>query len=76
LSPKNSDNRYLQIRSIAEEVVNRLLAEHKSLLPLAHVAIVEALRINPDRYAVIYNIKYDNNNGIVLTIVWVLQLQQ
>jgi chorismate mutase len=29
---KNSDSRYLQIRSIAEEVVDRLLAERKSLL--------------------------------------------
>jgi len=29
---KNSDSRYLQIKSIAEEVIDRLLAERKSLL--------------------------------------------
>ena len=36
----------------------------KSLLTSALIAVVEALRMNPDRYAVIYNSKYDNNNGI------------
>ena len=50
---KNSDGRYLQIKGIAEEVVDRLLAEPKSLLSSALVAVVEALRMNPDRYAVI-----------------------
>ena len=39
-----------------------LLPERKSLLNSALVA-VEALRMNPDRYPVIYNSKYDNNNG-------------
>jgi chorismate mutase len=58
---KNIDSRYLQIRSIAEEVVDRLLAERKSLLSSALIAVVEALRMNPDRYAVIYNSKYDDN---------------
>ena len=61
---KNSDSRYLQIKRIAEEVVDRLLAERKSLLASALIAVVEALRMNPDRYAIIYNSKYDNNNGI------------
>ena len=28
------------------------------------MAVVEALRMNPDRYAVIYNIKYDNNDNV------------
>jgi hypothetical protein len=58
----NSDSRYLQTKRVAEEVVGRLLAERKSLLYSALVAVVEALRINPDRYAVIYNSKYDNND--------------
>jgi DNA-binding CsgD family transcriptional regulator/chorismate mutase len=61
---KNIDSRYLQIRSIAEEVVDRLLAERKSLLSSALVAVVEALRMNPDRYAVIYDSKYDDNCSI------------
>jgi hypothetical protein len=49
---------------IAEQVVDRLLAERKSLLNSASVAVVEALRMNPDRYAIIYNSKYDNDNNL------------
>ena len=60
---KNSNEKYLQIKSIAEEVVDRLLAERKSLLTSALIAVVEALRMNPDKYAVIYDSKYDNNNN-------------
>jgi hypothetical protein len=59
---RNIDKRYIQIKRIAEEVVDRLLKERKSLLTSALVAVVEALRMKPDRYAVIYNSKYDNNN--------------
>jgi hypothetical protein len=29
----------------------------------ALIAVVEALRLNPDRYAVIYNTKYDDNDS-------------
>jgi endonuclease III-like uncharacterized protein len=61
---KNSDKRYLQIKGIAEEVVDRILKERKSLLTSALIAVVEALRMNPDRYAVIYNSKYDDNDSI------------
>jgi chromosome segregation ATPase len=61
---RNSNERYPQIKRIAEEVVDRLLKERKSLLTSALVAVVEALRMNPDRYAVIYNSKYDNNDNI------------
>jgi hypothetical protein len=43
------------------------LKERKSLLSSALVAVVEALRMNPDRYAVIYNSKYDNNNDNIFT---------
>jgi hypothetical protein len=62
---RNSDRRYLQTKRLAEEVVDRLLKERKSLLTSALIAVVEALRMNPDRYAIIYNIKYDNNNSIL-----------
>ena len=61
---KNSHDKYLKVKSIAEQVVDRLLAERKSLLSSALVAVVEALRMNPDRYAVIYNSKYDNNDNV------------
>jgi hypothetical protein len=60
---KNSHDKYLQIKRIAEEVVDRLLSERKSLLTSILVAVVEALRMNHDRYAIIYNSKYDNNNS-------------
>jgi chorismate mutase len=59
---KNSDRRYLQIKRVAEEVVDRLLTERKWLLTSALIAVVEALRMNPHRYAVIYNSKYGNND--------------
>ena len=54
----------MQEQRVAEEVVDRLLAERKSLLTSALIAVIEALRMNPDRYAIIYNSKYDNNNSI------------
>jgi hypothetical protein len=41
-----------------------VLTEQKSLLDLALKAVIEALRMNPDRYAVIYNSKYDDNCNI------------
>jgi hypothetical protein len=50
---KNSNKKYLKIKSIAEEIVNRLLAEEEPLLDLALKAVVEALRMNPDRYKII-----------------------
>ena len=36
----------------------------KSLLTSALIAVVETLRMNPDRYAVIYNSKYDDNDSV------------
>ena len=65
---RNSDRRYLQTKRLAEEVVDRLLAERKSLLTSALIAVVEALRMNPDRYAIIYNAKYDNNDDVFESI--------
>jgi hypothetical protein len=52
------------IKSIAEEVVNRLFTEQESLLDLGLKAVIEALRMNPDRYKIIYNSKYDSNEGV------------
>jgi len=59
---RNSNGKYLKIKSIAEEIVNRLLTEQESLLDLALKA-VEALRRNPDRYAIIYDSKYDSDEN-------------
>lgn len=58
---KNGNDKYLKIKNIAEEVVDRLLKERNSLLTSALIAVVEALRMNPDKYAIIYNSKYYNN---------------
>jgi hypothetical protein len=61
---KNGNDKYLQIKGVAEEHVNRLLREEETLLDLALKAVIEALRMNPDRYAVIYNSKYDSNERV------------
>ena len=61
---KNSNGKYLKIKDVAEEHVNRLLTEQETLLDLALKAVIEALRMNPDKYAVIYNSKYDNNDTV------------
>jgi chorismate mutase len=61
---KNGNEKYLKIKGVAEEHVNRLLTEEESLLDLALNAVIEALRMNPDRYAIIYNSTYDNSNSV------------
>ena len=60
---RNSNKKYLKIKSIVEEVVNGLLTEQESLLDLALKAVIEALRMNPDRYAIIYDNKYDSDDN-------------
>ena len=40
------------------------MTDEESLLDLALKAVIEALRMNPDRYAVIYNRKYDSDDNI------------
>jgi hypothetical protein len=60
---RNSNKKYLKIKSIAEEHVNRLLTEQGGPLTSALLAVVEALRMNPDKYAVIYNTIYDNDDS-------------
>ena len=55
--------KYLKIRGIAEQIVNTLLAEHRALLTSAIIAVVQALRVNPDRYTIIFdNSEYDNSS--------------
>ena len=58
---KNSNEKYLKIKDVAEEHVNRLLTEEESFLDLALKAVIEALRMNPDRYKIIYDSNYDDN---------------
>ena len=49
---KNGNRNHLGTRSIVEKIVNRLLAEHGALLTSAIIAVVHALRVKPDRYAI------------------------
>ena len=61
---KNGNRKYLEIRSIAEQIVYGLLSEQGALLTSAIIAVVQALRVNPDRYNIIFdNTKYDDNNN-------------
>ena len=60
---KNGNRAYLEIKSIAEQIVYGFLAEHGALLTSAIIAAVHALRENPDRCAIIFdNSNYDNTN--------------
>jgi hypothetical protein len=52
------------VEGVAKEHVSRLLTEQETLLDLALNAVIEALRMNPDRYAVIYDSKYDSDDNI------------
>jgi hypothetical protein len=61
---KNGNEKYLKIKDVAEENVNRLLTEQESLLDLALKVVIEALRMNPDRYAIIYDSKYDSDDNV------------
>ena len=54
-SYKNTNRKYLKIRGIAEQIVNRLLAEEGPLLTSAIIAVVQALRVNPDKFYQISN---------------------
>jgi hypothetical protein len=58
-------NNTLEIKSSTEEHLNRFLTEQGWLLTSALIAVVEASRMNPDRYAVIYNSGYDNNDNVL-----------
>jgi hypothetical protein len=60
---RNGNKKYLKIKSIAEEQVNRLLTEQAGLLISDLLAVIEGLRMNPDRYAIIYDNKHDNNDS-------------
>jgi hypothetical protein len=61
---RNSNKKYLKIKSIAEEHVNSMLAQQEPLLDLVLNAVIEALRMAQDRYAIIYNNRYDDNDNV------------
>jgi tryptophanyl-tRNA synthetase len=51
---KTGDKKYLEIKGIAQEHVNYLLTERKTLLTIAIIAVIEALKMNPDTYTTIF----------------------
>ena len=53
---KNSNKKYLKIKGVAEEQVNRLLTEEELFLDLALKAVIEALRMNPDNNVFLFYI--------------------
>ncbi|HET7149112.1 MAG TPA: hypothetical protein VFI73_11490 [Candidatus Nitrosopolaris sp.] len=62
---KNSNKKYLKVKGIAEEIVNRLLTDEESFLNLALNGVVEALRMNPNSYEVIFNNgRYENDGSV------------
>ena len=61
---RNGNKKYLKIKSIAKEIVNGLLTEQELFLDLALKAVIEALRMNSDMYAIIYNSKYDGTQNV------------
>jgi predicted oxidoreductase len=40
------------------------LTEEETFLDLVLKAVIEALRMNPDRYKIIYNSKYDSDDNV------------
>jgi hypothetical protein len=58
---RNSNRIHAQIKSVPEQIV-KILAERGTLLTSALVTVVDAPRTNPDKYEVINNSKYVNQN--------------
>jgi hypothetical protein len=60
---KNGNRTYLEIKGVAEQIVYGLLSEQGALLTSTIIAVVQALRVNPDKYGIIFdNSGYDNSS--------------
>jgi|SRR5215217_4176371 len=66
---KKSNKRHLKIKSIAEEIVNGLLKDQGALITSAITAVVQALRMNPHRYDIIFGGANGNGHGGIDGIV-------
>jgi transposase len=51
---KNGNKKYLEIKGIAQEHVNYLLTQRKRMLTVTIIAVIEALKMNPDMYMTIF----------------------
>jgi hypothetical protein len=51
---KSGNKRYLEIKDVAQEHVNYLLTQRKTMLTIAILAVIEALKMNPDKYMAIF----------------------
>jgi hypothetical protein len=47
---KSGNKKYLEIKGVAQEHVNYLLTQRKTMLTIAILAVIEALKMNPDKY--------------------------
>jgi predicted DNA-binding protein YlxM (UPF0122 family) len=64
---RKTDPRYTRIKNVAEEHIKKLLSQtdqnQKAILNLALCSVLQALRENPNRYNVIFDINNNNNNS-------------
>jgi hypothetical protein len=51
---KSGNKRYLEIKGVAQEHVNYLLTQRKTMLTIAIIAVIEAMKMSPDRYMAIF----------------------
>jgi hypothetical protein len=62
---KRSNKKYSKVRAIAEEHINRFLADQKILVSAAVLAVTEALRMHPNKHRIICSndSNYDNDSN-------------
>ena len=62
---KRSNKKYGKIKGIAEEHINRFLADQKILVSAAVLAVTEALRMHPNKHSIICSndSNYDNDSN-------------
>ena len=61
---KRSNKKYSKIRAIAEEHIDRFLADQKILVSAAVLATIEALRMHPNKHRIICS----NDGNMIATV--------
>ena len=64
---KRSNKKYGKIRAIAEEHINSFLADQKILVSAAVLAVIEALRMHPNKHRIICSndSNYDSDSNAI-----------
>jgi deoxyhypusine synthase len=60
---KNNNKDYQQIEKLAEQKANNILSNKKALLTAAVISVLGALKNDPEKQLVIYDLFYNNNNN-------------